>query len=100
MNPRIENAISDPNTVFFLFPTPRIQQLIMDNVHPYVVAMPQSVKTSLLEGKAYPVANQMVLDFLKGNLDEKNHFLLSQCELRVMQPKGGLVNDLSIAPKT
>lgn len=81
MNQRLQNALSNPNTVFFLVPTPRIKELISQNEHPHIVALPSTIKADLLEGKVFPLDNQMVLDFLQKRLDAKNQFLLQHCDI-------------------
>lgn len=91
MNERVRNAISDPDVTFFLIPTPTICQYIIQGEHPYVKALSDVVKSGLLEGKVFPVESSMVLDFIEGKLDAKNHFLLSNCELRVRGAKDVVV---------
>lgn len=73
----------NPEATFWLIPTQKIKDLIIANVHPHVLALPQSVKECLLEGKVFPIDNKTVLEFVSGTLDEKNKFLLSNCDIRV-----------------
>lgn len=81
MNQRLQNALSNPDTVFFLVPTPRIKQLIAQNDHPNIMALPDTVKADLLDGKVFPLENQMVIDFLQKRLDDRNQFLLQHCDI-------------------
>lgn len=97
MNQRIANAISDPNTIFFIFPTPKLKAILMEDSHPMSKSLPYMVKTRLLGGQTYPIANEMVLKFLKGELDVKNHWLLSNCDIRVVQNSDSqMIYDLSV----
>lgn len=81
MNQRLQNALANPDTVFFLVPTPRIKELIFQDEHPFIKALPVTVKAVLLEGKVYPLENQMVVDFVQKRLDPRNQFLLEHCDI-------------------
>jgi hypothetical protein len=81
MNLRLQNALSNPDTVFFLVPGARIKEMIARNEHPYIQSLPETVKAELLAGSVYPLEHQMVIDFLNKRLDAKNQFLLQHCDI-------------------
>lgn len=83
MKEKIYNAINDPNVDFFLFPTPRLKELIAQGEHEYVKDMVDDAKVALLEGKALPVAKDDVLAFVEGRATPKQQWLMATGEIRV-----------------
>jgi len=80
---KIYNAINDPKVTFFLFPTPKLQELCALNQHPYIQKLTPVVRQFLMEGKVLPVAKEDVLNFIEGKLSPQQHFLMSTGEVRV-----------------
>ena len=83
MRDKIYNAIQDPSVDFFLFPTPRLRELIASGEHEHVKAMTPAAKAALLEGKVLPVSKEDVLALLEGRLKEDRYWLMTTGEIRV-----------------
>lgn len=80
---KIYNAINDPSVTFFLFPTPRLREIIAAGEHPSVQAMTDSAKAAMLEGKCLPVAKDDVLGLMNNTLKEDSRWLMTTGEVRV-----------------
>lgn len=83
MRDKIYNAIQDPNVDFFLFPTPRLRELIASGEHEYVKAMTPVAKAALLEGNVLPVSKEDVLALLEGRLKADRYWLMTTGDIRV-----------------
>lgn len=83
MKDKIFNAINNPDVTFFLFPTPRLRELIAAGEHPHIKAMVKDAQVALLEGKCLPVSKEDVLNLLAGKLRPEQHFLMTTGEIRV-----------------
>jgi len=83
MNEKIYNAIQDPKVMFFLFPTPKLKELIAAGIHPHIQGMTNDAKVALLEDKVLPVSKEDVLALVENRLPPAQQFLLTVGEVRV-----------------
>lgn len=83
MKEKIYNAINDPDVTFFLFPTARLRELIIQGEHEYVKDMVPDARAALLEGKVLPVSKEDVLALVEGRATPKQQWLMTTGEIRV-----------------
>lgn len=84
---QIKNAIMDERCVFFVLPTAILKEKIVKASDAKINQLPNELKTLFLEDKGFYVENDMISKFVNGTLDEKNRYLLSMCDIRVMQDR-------------
>lgn len=84
---QLRNAIMDNKCVFFVLPTAILKEKIIKASDEKINQLPNELKTLFLEDKGFYVENDMISKFVDGTLDEKNKYLLSMCDVRVMQDR-------------
>ena len=84
---QLKNAIMDSRCIFFVLPTVALKEKIVKASDEKINQLPSELKTLFLEDKGFYVENDMISKFVDGSLDEKNKYLLSMCDIRVVQEK-------------
>ena len=88
---RIRNAINDPKVEFCIVPTPALKTLIVQNQHPHIVEMSNTIKYAMLcvdEGRALAVGKPLVLSYVENTCDPREKFILDLCDVRVVGRSG------------
>jgi len=80
---KIKEILSDPNLEIYFIPSSRLKEIVMKGDNPMFADMPDIRKSEILSGYAIRIQNRMVIEFLNGELDEKNSFILSNGEIKV-----------------
>ena len=80
---KIHNIVNDPKVSFFIFPTPRLKELISADEHPHIKRLSTWVKTAMLKGDVLPLSKEDVLKFIEKTLPPHQQFFLSQSDIRV-----------------
>ena len=82
MKQRLKHVIltKDPECVFVA--SPYLQGLLVKNQHPHIKTMPQHFKKVILNGP-FRIKNSMIIDYIDGNLEAKNKFILDNGDIRI-----------------
>ena len=90
--PEIRKILFDDNVEIFFIPSTNLRNLVAKGQHPLLVGMPDAFKAIILEGKGMLMQKLMVYKWLTGSLDEKNAFVLSNGELRILNDNITFIN--------
>lgn len=82
--PEIKKILFDEKVTVYFFPSANLRQMVAKGEHPLLKEMPDVFKSMILEGKGILIQKIMVYNWLRGKLDNKNAFVLSNGELRVV----------------
>jgi hypothetical protein len=83
LNKAFEDAVKG-NINFIAYAGDDLKKIIINNVHPNIIDLPDKVKAVFLENKAYVLHPWMIKRYIEGRLDEKNTFILNLCDIRVI----------------
>lgn len=78
----LRQKIMEYNIECIFVPSAELKNLIIKNEHPAIASMPQHFKEVILHGPMR-LDNKMVLDYIDGNLDAQNKFVLDHGDVRV-----------------
>ena len=84
---RFRNAVQDEKASFYFVPSSDLKMKIVKNDDPIISQLPQTVKEALLlckDGAGIVTDSKLVLSFLEGTADERNAYMLSLGEIRVL----------------
>lgn len=84
---RFKNATKDDEVVFLFMPSANLKQKLAQGNDPILNQIPkQHIEALFLCGEAIglPLKTKMVIDYLEGTLDERNEYMLSLGEIRVV----------------
>lgn len=70
---------------FMFIASPYLLEIITNEQHPYVKSLHKAFKIGFLEKRPVSITSKMVIDFIENKLDQKNHFILSNGEIRVVE---------------
>jgi hypothetical protein len=84
-NPAKEKELIDNKNVYLYFlPSPYLKSLIAKGEDPIVRNMPDCRKADLLSEHGIMIQKKMVSKWLDGTLDDRNSFILSNGDIRVV----------------
>jgi len=83
--PELKRLIWNKDTDFFFVPSAKLKEAVLRGTDPKVQGMPDGMKLLILEGQGIAIQKRLVYELLVGTLDEKNEFILSNGEIRVIQ---------------
>ena len=87
--PKIKKRLEDVNIKIYFLPSQKLKKEISLNNNPLVQGIPKSFVEMLLSGRGILIQKRMLYDWLAGDLDKKNSYILSNGEINVV---GGLKN--------
>ena len=90
--PEIRKIIFDEKVTIYFVPSAKLKQLIAKGEHHLLKDMPDSFKAIILEGNGILIQKLMVYNWLRGKLDKKNSFILSNGELKITNDNYTLIN--------
>lgn len=90
--PQIKQLIMNTEVKLYFLPSSELKEQVAKNEHPYVKDMPASRKADILSGQGIMVQKKLVLDWLEGNLNDKNCWVLEQGDIRVIDSSISLLN--------
>lgn len=81
----LKDRIKQGNIEFMFVASPYLLEIITAGQHPYVKTLHDAFKIGFLEKRPVSLSSKIVIDFLENKLDKKNHFILSNGEIRVKE---------------
>jgi len=90
--PEIRKIIFDEKVTIYFVPSAKLKQLVEKGGHHLLKDMPDAFKAMILEGNGVLIQKLMVYNWLRGELDKKNSFILSNGELKVTNDNYTLVD--------
>lgn len=84
---RFRNAVRDDKATFIFVPSAALKEMILKQSDPIINSLPKGMPEHLMacpQGSGLATDADLVLKFLEGTLDEKNAYLLSLGEIRVV----------------
>ena len=85
--PKLRALLLNENTEIFYKASPDLINLIMADNDPRVKALPAKFKEVLLQELGLRIQKKMMLNWIEGNLDENNAFMLANGEISLVQDK-------------
>jgi len=87
--PKIKEKLKDVNIKLYFIPSQKLKEEISLNNNPIIQGIPKPFIEILLSGKGIIIQKRMLYDWLAGDLDKKNSYILNNGEIKVV---GGLKN--------
>jgi len=95
--PKIKEIIIKDNVRLYFVPSTHLRDLISKGVHPLLKDMPKPRKMEILSGQGIFIQKRLVWEWLSNKLDDRNSFILSNGEVRVIDTSftshGALITD-------
>jgi len=85
--PKIKEVIMKDNVILYFIPSPHLKELISRGQHALIQGIANNRKIELLSGLPQKIQKRMVWKWLNNTLDEKNSFILTNGEIRVVDNK-------------
>ena len=82
--PKIKEALSKEGVQIFFVPSNKLRDLIAKGEDPMVTGIPIEFQEIFLRGDGIRIGKKMVLDWLSGDLNEKDSFALSNGDIRIL----------------
>jgi len=86
---KIKKSLENREVKIYFLPSKKLKEKIALNNDPMIKGIPESFVSMLLSGKGIIIQKRMLYDWLAGDLDKKNSYILSNGEIKVV---GGLKN--------
>ena len=74
---------SDQSIKFYVVATPALAARLNKNQDGFSKAMPKKLRRNLATGQGVLIDQQMIVDMVRGTLDEGNKLILKNCDIRV-----------------
>lgn len=87
---KIKTALLANGVSAYFAPSAFLKDLVMKNEHPVIKKMPEKIKSVILAGDPFYIQNRMVWNFIIGELDQDNSFILKNGDIRIVNENGGL----------
>jgi len=87
--PKIKKSLLDTNIVIYFVPSDKLKKELLSGTNPLLQGIPKSYVSVFLEGKGLIIQKRMLFEWLEGKLDDKNSYMLSNGEIKVV---GGTTN--------
>ena len=84
---KIESFIMRDDILLYFLPSSKLKNIVAQGEAKILKGMPDKHKASILSGEGIYVQKRMVMDWIKGKLDEKNSFILSNGDIRMIAKK-------------
>ena len=82
--PAIEKALRDRGIQIYFEPSQLLRNMIIAGTHPMLKDLCKDFAAILISEKGIRIQKMMVYNWLKGDLDEKNSFILSNGEVKII----------------
>jgi len=82
--PKIKQIIMNDNVRLYFIPSPELRDLAAKGKHPLLKHLPSARKMDILSGRGISIQKRLVWKWLNNELDDKNSFILSRGEVRVV----------------
>ena len=93
--PEIKKKLKDPSLEISFIPSVTLQRLIIAGTHPMLQGMPKTYIELLLTGKPIKTQKKMLFDWLAGNMDAKNTFVLDNGEFIINNTKQNVIDAIN-----
>jgi hypothetical protein len=90
---KIKELLNKKEIQVCFIPSVWLKDIIAKGEHPFVKDIPNNRKTELLSGGGVIIQKQMVYNWIENKLDKKNSFILSNGDIRVIDPNLILLSD-------
>jgi len=82
--PKIKKSLLDPNIIIYFIPSDKLKKEILAGINPLLQGMPESYISVFLENKGLIIQKRMLFEWLEGKLDDKNSYMLSNGEIKIV----------------
>ena len=87
--PKIKEKLLDKNISVYFIPSNKLKKEMITGNNPLLTGIPETFLTILLDNKGIVIQKQMLFEWLEGKLDQKNSYILSNGEIKIV---GSTVN--------
>ena len=92
--PKIKKSLLDTNIVIYFIPSDKLKKEMLAGTNPLLQGMPKSYVSVLLENKGLVIQKRMLFEWLEGKLDDKNSYMLSNGEIKIVGGTSDIQNIL------
>jgi len=92
--PKIKEALLDTNIKIYFVPSEKLKKELSLGNNPLLIDMPVPYISVFLENKGLVIQKRMLFDWLDGSLDEKNSYILSNGEIKIIGTDKNIQNVL------
>jgi len=82
---KIKRLLRRDDLTVFLAGTPAFINMLILDTHPIAKQIPKGFKDVLIKGDGIKIQKRMVEEWIDGTLDERNSFVLANCDIRVVE---------------
>lgn len=93
---KVKSSLLDPSISAYFVPSPKLKEMVLKNDHPIIRKLPTNIRTLILGEYPFYIQNRLVWEFISGETNEDNSFILSNGEIRIVMENGGLVSHNTI----
>ena len=93
---KVKSSLLDPSISAYFVPSPKLKEMVLKNDHPIIRKLPTNIRTLILGEYPFYIQNRLVWEFVSGETNEDNSFILSNGEIRIVMENGGLVSHNTI----
>ena len=92
--PKIKKALLDTSISIYFVPSKKLKKELLDGNNPLLTGIPTTFVSILLENKGLVIQKQMLFKWLEGTLDQKNSYMLSNGEVKIVDSTINIQNIL------
>jgi len=92
--PKIKKALLNKDISIYFVPSEKLKKELIAGNNPLLQGMPKVFITILLENKGLVIQKQMLFKWLEGTLDQKNSYMLSNGEVKIVDSTVNIKNIL------
>jgi hypothetical protein len=90
---KIKNILNRKDVHIYFVPSSSLKELVSKGEHPFVKGIPNNRKAEILSGGGVLIQKRMLYRWLNDELDDKNSWILSNGDIRVIDPNIVLTSD-------
>jgi hypothetical protein len=92
--PKIKKALLNKDISIYFVPSEKLKKELLAGNNPMIQGIPKTFVTILLENKGLVIQKQMLFKWLEGKLDQKNSYMLSNGEVKIVDSTVNIQNIL------
>ena len=93
---KIKKSLLDPNISAYFCPSAKLKEMVLKNEHPIIKKLPNNIRILILGEYPFFIQNKLVWEFVSGETNEDNAFILNNGEIRIVIENDGLTGHESI----
>jgi hypothetical protein len=82
--PKIKKVLLNKDISIYFVPSEKLKKELISGNNPLLQGIPKTFVTILLDDKGLVIQKQMLFKWLEGKLDQKNSYILSNGEVKIV----------------